>query len=134
MFAWLWLICFGLFGVLTAYRAGAWSGEVPLGWQQPWKAALVIWSAALVVGIAGIAYPRLVRPVYVAWLALSFPIGWTISNVLLLVTYYIIFTLVSVILRIVGHDPLNRRFETRKSTYWSPHERVTAPARYFQQF
>src|SRR3954452_11482392 len=54
--------------------------------------ALVLGGLALTLGPLGLAWPRLLRPVYVAWMVLAFPIGWTISQLIVALMFYGLFT------------------------------------------
>jgi hypothetical protein len=131
-FAAIWLVAFGVFGALVAWRTGAIG--VPMAWVRPWVAPFVLWIVAALVGLVGLVAPAAVRPVYVAWMAMAFPIGWVISHLLLVVTYFGLFTLVSLIFKLIGRDVLHRRFDRAAQTYWV---RRTPPAdvsRYFKQF
>jgi hypothetical protein len=120
-FAAIWLVAFGLLGTFVAWRAGAFG--VPMAWARPWMAPLV-----------GLAVPSVVRPVYVAWMAIGYPIGWVISHLLLAITYFGLFTLVSVIFRLIGRDPLHRRLDRAAKTYWVRRSPPADVSRYFKQF
>ena len=70
-FACLWLVCFG--------GLAAWEGIV----REHTNLAATLAVLALTVGLVGIIWPQTMRPIYVAWMVLAFPIGWTISQVIL---------------------------------------------------
>jgi hypothetical protein len=134
IFSAIWLIGFGVFGLVVAWRTGAVGSDVPIGWHAPWRTPLVLWAAALVVSAAGFLAPRAVKPVYVAWTAVAFPIGWTISQLLLILTYFGVFTACAVVFRLMKRDALHRRFDREAASYWT--RRPTRPGsdRYFHQF
>jgi hypothetical protein len=117
-------LCLVFFGGLAAWR---WhGGGVDLAVQ-------VLAAAALVGGALGAAAPQLLKWVFVGWIIAVFPIGWTISHLLLGFIYFAVLTPIGMVLRAMGHDPMNRAFDRRASSYWTAHE--TAPvARYFRQF
>ena len=46
--------------------------------------------------------------IYVGWMILAFPIGWTISQVILVVMFFGLFTPIGLIFRLLGRDPLHR--------------------------
>ncbi|HXG08244.1 MAG TPA: hypothetical protein VNK04_00480, partial [Gemmataceae bacterium] len=60
-------------------------------------AALVLAGLAAVLGLGGWAWPRGIRPVFVTAMALTFPIGWVISRVLLAVLFFGLFTPVALV-------------------------------------
>lgn len=120
-FAGLWLCVFGLIGAWKLYGS---SGVA--GWP------LVVAAAAL--GVPGLIWPIVLRPVYVAWMGLAFPIGWTVSHLLLAVIYFGVITPIGLILRATGTDPMQRRFEPDAATYWVEHRTGDDKSRYFRQF
>ena len=121
-FAGLWLVFFGGMALWQALVRG-----------QP-NLGLSLGALALVVGLAGLTRPEWVRPIFVGWMVLAFPIGWTVSQVMLLAD----------VLRPVhadrpglpphrprpapAHPPPGRR------TYWTPKPAPADVRRYFHQF
>ena len=88
----------------------------------------------MLVSAVGVAFPAAIKPVYLLWMGASFPIGWTVSHILLGVTYFGLFTLVAVIFRLIGRDALARRFDRGAATYWVRRSAPADVARYFKQF
>jgi len=89
---------------------------------------------AFVAGGIGVARPALLRPVYVAWMAAVFPIGWTVSHLLLAAIYYLVITPIGVIMRLCGYDPLQRHWDRNAKTYWKRREDQDETKRYFRQY
>jgi hypothetical protein len=121
-FGLLLLLFFGLLGALARWRFGA-----------P-DTATALWQIGAVLCIVYYAVPPLRRWLFLGWMYAAFPIGWTISHVLLLVVFYLILTPVGLALRLGGHDPLERSFDREAATYWVPRSVKDDPARYFRQF
>ena len=121
-FAGLWLV---FFGGLAAWQ-GIVSGHGTL--------ALALAALALTIGPLGLLWPRLIRPVYVGWMVLAFPIGWTVSQAMLAVMFYGLFTPIGLLFRLIGRDPLHRARRPDLETYWTPKPSPTDPRRYFKQF
>jgi Saxitoxin biosynthesis operon protein SxtJ len=130
-FAVMWLVAFGLLGASTAWRSGLF-GHANAG--ANWTAPLVLWIAALVVPAIGVPYPRAVKPIYVAWMAAAYPIAFVVSHVLLGVTYYVLFTLVGGLFRLIGRDALGLRFDRSAATYWVRRTPQRDLSRYFRRF
>jgi hypothetical protein len=88
------------------------------------------------VGPIGLTRPEWVRPIFVAWMALAFPIGWTVSRAVLALVYYGLFTPLGLVFRLLGRDPLRRTRTPASglSSYWSRKPGVSDPVRYLQQF
>ena len=122
-FAALWLPLFlGLAG------AAAWrSGHSP-------RVAGTLWVLGAALGILGWLRPLLFRRLYVGWMMAAFPIGWTVSYLVVTVIFYFVLTPVGVIMRLLGHDPLRRGFDRSVRSYWIERRPAERPERYFQQF
>ena len=120
-FAGLWL---ALFGGVAAWRV--WDGNVGALTQ-------IIGAAAIVVGLAGLAVPRLVRPIFTGWMIVAFPIGWTVSRLVLLLMFVGIFTPFAMFFRLVGRDVLRLRRMPAK-TYWTPKPGAKTGAEYLRQY
>ena len=61
----------------------------------------------------------------------AFPIGWVVSHALMAAIYYLVITPMAVAMRLLGRDPLDRRFDRDATTYWvraskSPIHRATS--------
>lgn len=120
-FALLWLAFFALVGVYCL-----WTKSSP-------TAGMVLWGIAA-LGIVGFVRPGVLRPMYILWMALAMPIGWTISHLLLLSTFYLVLTPIGLLMRLFNYDPMNRRFNRAAKSYWEPHDPSADVARYFKQF
>jgi hypothetical protein len=120
-FSALWVGFFGLVGAYCLWIGGSLT------------AAVVLWAISA-AGVVGWVVPQFIRPIYVMWLALAMPIGWTISHLLLLVMYYLVLTPIGLIMRVCGYDPLQRRFDRNAASYWRDHEQSREFEQYFKQF
>jgi protein-S-isoprenylcysteine O-methyltransferase Ste14 len=120
-FAGLWLV---VFGGLALWRA--WHGQTGV-WTD------VLGAAAVIVGVAGLVMPAVVRPIYSGWMIAAFPIGWTVSKITLGGVFYLVFTPVAALFRIMGRDPLWLR-RGRRETYWTAKATARSGEEYFRQF
>jgi hypothetical protein len=121
-FAVLWILFFGA----IAYRQYFMRGDAWLG------AGLA--GLAVVVGTLGLLQPRWIRPIFVGWMILAFPIGWVISHVILGILYYGLFTFVGLIFKLIGRDALSRRRPATVTSYWIEQPPVRPIRSYFRQF
>jgi hypothetical protein len=133
-FASIWLVGFVLVGLLVAWRAGALASGVPIGWHRPWTAPLIIWAVALAGSLVSLAVPAAALWVYRVWMGVAFPIGWAVSHLLLVVMYYVVFTGVGLVFRLIGRDPLHRRFDRSAASYWIRRPPTPDVDRYFKRF
>ena len=121
------------FGVLLAgfvVVAGAfayWRFEAP-------AAARVIWVGGASLAAVYAVIPALRRWVYLGWLYAAFPIGWTVSHLLLGATYYLVLTPIGLLVRWTKGDPLGRTLDRSASSYWAERRPVRDVRRYFRQF
>jgi hypothetical protein len=120
-FALMWIGFFGLIGMYALWR------------HDSLRAAVVLWIVAA-TGLAGVLRPGVFRPVYLVWMALALPIGWTVSHLLLVIVYYIVLTPIGLLMRLVGFDPLERRLDRSANSYWIAHEPPADARQYFKQF
>ena len=120
-FAGLWLTVFGGY---AAWRL--WQGNDGM-------ATMAIGAAAIVVGVAGLVAPASVRLIYSGWMIVAFPIGWTISKLMLGTVFFIVFTAVGMFFRLTGRDALRMR-RGRHDTYWIPKDTPTSDDEYLHQY
>jgi Saxitoxin biosynthesis operon protein SxtJ len=119
-FAVLWLV---VFGGLAAWQA--WQGNTGV-WTQ------VLAASAVLVGALGIVWPAAIRFVYTGWMIAVFPIGWTVSRVVLAAMFYLLFTPVGLVFRWLGRDALRLKRPGAPS-YWTAKPVTTNPEEYFRQ-
>lgn len=89
-------------------------------------------AIALIVGLGGLARPSWLRGLYVGLMIVTFPIGWTISLLMLLFLYFAIFTPLALLFRIKGRDFLLRQRRGRDS-YWLAKSSPADIRSYFRQ-
>jgi hypothetical protein len=123
-------------------RQFAWIGGAVLLLLGAWRLAEHGWSSlpAMLFGcggllaVVGISQPQSLRHVYIGAMAATYPIGWAMSHVILSLIYFGVFTPVALAFRMVGRDPLERRFEREAATYWRPKRRTANMRRYLRQY
>jgi len=125
-FALIFLAGFGIIGCLAALKL-----ESP--YIGPIWIPGMLWGLGLLVGMCGLLFPPLVRPVYLAWMAAAFPLGWVMSHLFLALVFFGLFTPVSLFFRLLGRDPLNRIGKAKES-YWVCRPEPPPAKRYFNQF
>lgn len=121
---------FGVLGLLFFLLAG--------GFVAYFTAMTVLAVVLVAIGTAFCLTYYAVRPLrlvmYRGWLRLFQPVGWLISHALFAMIYFVVFTSIGLILRLAGHDPMQRRRNASSSTYWRAHEPPPDASRYFRQF
>ena len=111
---------------------------VGLAFWRTWRSGPDAWvwllaGFGLAAGVVGLVAPRAMRFVYTGWMVVAFPIGWTVSRLVLAGLFYLVFTPVALVFRLVGRDALQLRRPTAAST-WNPKVGPTGAQEYFRQF
>jgi len=100
--------------------------------RQP--VAIALLALALLSGALSLVYPRGNLVLYVALTVLAYPFGLVLSYALLAVIFFGVFLPLGVLLRIAGKDPLERRFERARPSYWTTPRTPRDKASYFRLF
>jgi hypothetical protein len=100
---------------------------------RPWL-ALGLAAIGVVLGPVGIVWPRAIRPVFIAWMKVVWPIGWLVSRVILATIFYAVITPVGVVFRMMQRDVLDLRRPPGRGTYWQGKPAAPDKSRYLRQF
>ena len=119
-FAGLWLV---FFGGLAAWRL--WQG------RSGTETQLLGWLA-ITLGPLGLLRPEIMRWIYTGWMIAVFPIGWTVSRIILALLYFAIFTPIAAIFRMKGRDALGLK-KGEGATYWTTRTATPDAADYLRQ-
>ncbi len=86
------------------------------------------------IWLSGLVSLKLTRYIYVTLTALTLPVGFVVSLVLMGVFYFGLITPLGLVFRLIGRDILCRRFDPEARTYWVDHQQTSNMERYFQRF
>jgi Saxitoxin biosynthesis operon protein SxtJ len=120
-FAFLWIIFFGAIALAQEFH------------HHRHVLAMVLGVLAAVVGAFGIVWPRAIKPIFIAWMILVFPIGWIVSHVMLGILFYGMFCPVGLLFRITGRDGLELKPRQEGATYWQPKPHGKDKLQYLRQ-
>lgn len=120
IFACLLPVFFGLVG------AARWHAGSP-------RTAEAIWIGGLVLSLVIVSVPAWRRPLYVGWMTAIHPLAWVASHVILFAIYAVVATPTALVLRALGRDPMQRRFDPGVDTYWVARRPRVDASRYFRQ-
>ncbi|MBL8820521.1 MAG: hypothetical protein JNL58_31145 [Planctomyces sp.] len=70
----------------------------------------------------GLFRPSALGGIYRTWIAITYPINWIVSHLIMAVVFFGIFLPTGRLLRLLGMDPLTRNFDEKLSTYWVDRE------------
>jgi hypothetical protein len=122
-FGFIWLAFFALAATVTWVR-----------FHSPALSSALA-AAAVVVPAVGWLAPPFMRAVFVGMSLLAWPIGFVVSHLLLGAVYFLLVTPIGLVMRLVGYDPMHRRFDPRAESYWRARDPGPPdPRHYFRQF
>jgi hypothetical protein len=103
---------FGLLFTVVSGLVGAW-----MLWKDHRFAGVAFGIAALFL-LAALTFPRILRPLNVAWMHLGLLLNRVVSPVVMGVIYFALVTPIATVMRLRGRDVLQRRFEPARNSYW----------------
>jgi Saxitoxin biosynthesis operon protein SxtJ len=120
-FAGAWVL---LFFVLAAQQ-GFWRG----------RSAVALGCCVLAtVGVIGLVKPATMRRLFIGATALAFPIGWLVSQLTLMLMFYVVLTPLALWFRLRGRDILRRRPQPEATSHWIEKPAPDNPKRYLRQY
>jgi hypothetical protein len=85
--------------------------------------------------LAAFAKPALLGPLNFLWTRFGLLLSRITNPLILGLMYYLVMTPVALVMKLVGHDPLQRKFDPDKETYWQEKQPVgPAPESMRNQF
>ena len=91
-------------------------------------------GGGLAISAVFFAIPPIRKPIYLGWMYLAFPIGWTVSHIVLALVWYVVLTPLGVLRQILGGDPMGKSWDGKSDSYFIKRSRQRTPASYFRQF
>ena len=91
-------------------------------------------SLAALCALFSLVAPRANLPIYLGLTVLSYPIGFVLSYVIMGLLFFGMITPVGLIMRLIGYDPLHRRFDSNATSYWSDPRPRRGKESFFRQF
>ena len=76
-------------------------------------------SAALFL-ICGLIFPKILQPIEFIWMKFAYYLGIVVTHVLVTLTFFLIITPLGLLLRLLGKDLLQMKFDKKISSYWIP--------------
>jgi hypothetical protein len=112
---------FGVIGLLVFWRKG--------------EAGLVLGEIGLAFLLCGLTLPKLLVYPYKGWITLSLILGFLMSHLILSLMYYLLFTPIGIVMRMLGKDFLSKQFDKNGKTYWIKSEqKLYGKKRYEKMF
>ena len=70
---------------------------------------------------------------YVGLSYATYPVGFVVSHAVLALVYFLALAPIGLTMRLLGHDPLSRKFEPGTKSYWKPRDGKRTAESYFNQ-
>jgi hypothetical protein len=121
------------FGLVLVAFCGLVSGLVYARFRWP-VASWIPLGAAIVVASVYYLVPAVRRPIYLGWMYAFLPVGIVVSFALLAAIYFLVFTPIGLLMRLVGRERVPREFDRQAPTYWVKRPPARPPESYFRQF
>ena len=103
-------------------------------WRHPGRTPYFLIPGGTLM-LFGLALPRTLKWIYIAWMSLAFVLGFVMAHVILAVFFYLVITPVGLIARLAGKDFLSLKLDRAAKSYWLPREKRTRkPSDYERQF
>ena len=120
-----------VFGIAWLVFFGSWAAVCWLRGRH--AAAEALWAAAAAVPLAGAASRPVLRYAYLGMSYATYPVGFVVSYVVLALVYFLALTPIGLTMRLLGHDPLSRKFEPGAKSYWKQRGKTKTAESYFNQ-
>jgi len=75
------------------------------------------WILALCFFLPAVFWPQGLSPVYRLWMKVGAILGFINTTIILTVVFFVIFTPASFILRLLGKDPMKRKYQAKTTSY-----------------
>ena len=89
-------------------------------WPLTHESSIRIWSVIIsaVFLVLGLINSKLLTPLNVLWFKFGMILGAIISPIIMGIVFFLVVTPTGLILRIMGKDLLNKKYDKEKETYW----------------
>jgi len=90
-------------------------------WHGGLATSLWLWPIGGALLVLGLIVPVVLWPLWKVWTTLVVPvINGLLTYVLMGVVFYIVVTPIAWVMALVGKDPIDRKIEPGRKTYWHP--------------
>ena len=94
-----------------------------LYWRGATSTAPWLWYVAGTMLVLGLVAPMVLWPVWKVWTTAVVPvINWILTNLLMGAVFFTLVTLIARLMALFGADPLDRKIEPERTSYWHARE------------
>ncbi len=116
-----WIVFFLLVALLAAWRSASGS---------PWPMVAI----ALIPPLIGWIFPGFLRVLFIALSAVTFPIDFVVSHLILAGVYYLVLSPTGLILRLLKPGLFPKKPDASLTTYWRSRTRIRERNDYFKPY
>jgi hypothetical protein len=84
--------------------------------------------------VLGLTTPKILKPIYLAWMSMAIVLGFIVSNVLLTIFFFLVMMPIGLIAQMAGKDFLGLRLDRKAPSYWIARQRKTSKTELERQF
>jgi hypothetical protein len=92
-----------------------------------------LFAVGVILAIVGTVAPHALQPVFVGAMIVTWPIGWVVREIMMVLIYYGLFMPTAIVFRLIGRDPLQRAIDRQAKSYWTPKKNPAHIEHYFRQ-
>ena len=96
-------------------------------------ARIVLWALGGCLLVSGLFLPKVLSPIYKLWMSLAGILGWINTRILLGLIFYLLFTPIGLIMRVLQRDVLKRKIDPNVDTYWVDREKISNIKEHFKR-
>jgi hypothetical protein len=103
--------------------------------QYFWGGKLYIYflSAGLASLAVGLIFPAWIKPLQWLMIKIGNVMNWIMTNLILAMMFYLVFTVIALIWRLIGHHPLDVKFPDARKSYWRKRTDGDIPPQRFEK-
>ncbi len=103
-------------------------------WYRERAAYPYFLGAAGFFGFFAAVAPMVLFPLYKVWIKFAAALGRFNTKLLLGLVFFLMFTPIGILFRIIGKDLLDEKIDRNAETYWKPKEQIDDLSRYEKQY
>lgn len=103
------------FGIIIGIALGLLGGLLLWRGRDNYHYLFII---AAVFIFCGLTLPSLLQPLQKAWMTLAVIIGWFTTRIILCILFYLVFTPIGFVSRLLGKQFLDLKMDRSKKSYW----------------
>lgn len=107
-----------------------------LAWRNDWQLTTVGLVLAIVgtpLVVLGLVAPGLLRRVHRVWMTFALVLGFVMTKVILTLVYFLVFTPVALVLRLLGKHLLDPGPDPTMATYWKQRPAPESPREHLER-